>query len=108
MTLGKAKIIEHDMEDWLLQECIDCSLYALHNFSDEQSVAEFIKSELDQKYEPSWHVTVGQSFGAFVGHDIRKCAHFAVGCLFFLIYKSPDPEVPYIEGENNDDESFDE
>lgn len=108
MTLGVAKIIEHDMEDWLLQECIDCAMYALHNFKDEDSVAEFMKKEFDLKNEPSWHVIVGQSFGALVGHEIRKCAYFSVGCLFFLIYKSPEPEVPYIDGNAPEDEEMNE
>lgn len=104
MTYGTAKIIEHDMEDWLLQECVDCAVYALHHFKDEQEVSEFIKSEFDKKYDPSWHVVVGQSFGAYCGHDIRKCAHFAIGCLFFVIFKSPDTEVPYLLGNEEEEE----
>lgn len=98
MTYGTAKIIEHDMEDWLLQECVDCTMYALHKYKDEQEVSEFIKKEFDLKYEPSWHVVVGQSFGSYLGHEIRKCAYFSVGCLYFLIFKSPAPEVAYIDG----------
>ena len=103
-----AKIIERDMEDWLLQECVNCAAYALHNFKDEQEVSEFIKKEFDKKYEPSWHVVVGQSFGSYVGHEIRKCAYFAIGCLFFLIYKSPETEVPYILGNEEEEEAFGE
>lgn len=103
MTYGTAKIIEADMEKWQLQESVDCALYALHNFKDEQSVAEFMKTEFDKKYEPSWNVVVGQSFGAYIGYDIRKCAYFSVGCLFFLIFKSPDTEVPYIQGNEEED-----
>ena len=101
---GTAKIIEADMEPWLLQESVDCAIYALHNFNDEQEVSEFMKNEFDLKYEPSWHVVVGQSFGAYVGHDIRKCAYFSIGCLFFLIFKSPDTEVPYITNEGEEEE----
>ena len=108
MTLGTAKIIEYDMEPWQLQECIDCTMYALHNFKDEETVSEFIKKEFDLKYEPSWHVVVGQSFGALVGHEIRKCAYFSVGCLYFLIFKSPDPEVAYLDGDAKDEEEEEE
>lgn len=107
MTYGTAKIIEADMEKWQLQESIDCAIYALHNFNDEQEVSEFMKKEFDLKYEPSWHVVVGQSFGAYCGHEIRKCAYFSVGCLYFLIFKSPDTEVPYIQG-NEEEEDIEE
>ena len=104
---GIAKIIDHDMEDWLLQECVDCAIYALHNFKNEQDVAEFMKKEFDLKYEPSWHVIVGQSFGAYIGHEVLKCAYFSVGCLFFVIFKSPDTEVAYIEDEEDNKDNRD-
>jgi dynein light chain LC8-type len=101
---GSAHIIENDMEPWQLQECVDCAVYALHKYKDEEEVSEFIKQEFDLKYEPSWHVIVGQSFGAYLGHDIRKCAYFSIGCLFFVIFKSPDTEVPYIHGSEEEEE----
>jgi dynein light chain LC8-type len=104
IAYGKAKIIERDMEDWQLQECVDCATYALHHFKDEQEVSEFMKKEFDKKYEPCWHVIVGQSFGAYLGHDIRKCAYFSIGCLFFVIFKSPDTEVPYIKADEEEDD----
>jgi dynein light chain LC8-type len=107
MAYGTAKIIERDMEDWLLQECVDCAIYALHHFKDEQEVSEFMKKEFDLKYEPSWHVVVGQSFGVYLGHDIRKCAYFSIGCLFFVIFKSPDPEVAYIQGDDEEEDGED-
>ena len=59
-----------------------------------------------EKYEPSWHVVGGQSFGAYLGHDIRKCAYFSIGCLFFIIFKSPDKEVPYIQGDEEEDDEI--
>ena len=90
-----ASLIDVDMEDWMLQECVSCASYALHKFNDEQAVSEFMKNEFDLKYEPSWHVVVGQSFGSSIGYDIRKRAFFSIGNLYFLIYKSPEPEVPY-------------
>ena len=104
MTYGSAKIIEADMEPWQLQECVDCAVYALHHFKDEEEVSEFIKKEFDLKYEPCWHVIVGQSFGAYLGHDIRKCAYFSIGCLYFIIFKSPDTEVPYIHEDEEEEE----
>ena len=103
MTYGSAKIIEADMEPWQLQECVDCAVYALHHFKDEEEVSEFMKKEFDLKYEPCWHVVVGQSFGAYLGHDIRKCAYFSIGCLFFIIFKSPDTEVPYIHDDEEEE-----
>jgi dynein light chain LC8-type len=104
IVYGKAKIIERDMEDWQLQECVDCAIYALHHFKDEEEVATFMKKEFDLKYEPSWHVVVGQSFGAYLGHDIRKCAYFSIGCLFFVIFKSPEPEVAYVHTDEEEDD----
>jgi hypothetical protein len=33
-----------DMEGWQLQECVDCAIYALHYFKEEQEVARFRQS----------------------------------------------------------------
>ncbi|CBZ56379.1 putative dynein light chain [Neospora caninum Liverpool] len=52
-----------------------------------QEVAQMLKEELDAAFEGTWHVIVGQHFGAFVTHEARQMIYFAIGQVNFLIYK---------------------
>lgn len=44
-----------------------------------QQCAELIKTELEKALGPTWHVIVGDHFGAFVAHEVGKCFYFSIG-----------------------------
>lgn len=52
-----------------------------------QEVAQMVKQEFDQKFDGTWHVIVGQHFGAFVTHEAHHMIYFSIGQVSFLIYK---------------------
>lgn len=41
--------------------------------------AELIKTDLEKALGPTWHVVVGDHFGAYVAHEVGKCLYFSVG-----------------------------
>lgn len=52
-----------------------------------QEVAQMVKQEFDQKFDGTWHVIVGQHFGAFVTHEAHHMIYFSIGQVNFLIFK---------------------
>jgi hypothetical protein len=44
-----------------------------------QQCAELIKIELEKTLGPTWHVIVGDHFGAFIAHEVGKCFYFSIG-----------------------------
>ncbi|CEM10982.1 unnamed protein product [Vitrella brassicaformis CCMP3155] len=52
-----------------------------------QEVAEAIKKEFDAHYKGTWHVIVGQHFGAFVTHETHHMICFKMGGVNFLIFR---------------------
>ncbi|PFH31369.1 dynein light chain [Besnoitia besnoiti] len=52
-----------------------------------QEVAQMLKQDFDKKFDGTWHVVVGQHFGAFVTHEAQQMIYFSIGAVNFLIYK---------------------
>eukprot|EP00921_Rhytidocystis_pertsovi_P012699 GHVQ01020633.1.p1 GENE.GHVQ01020633.1~~GHVQ01020633.1.p1 ORF type:complete len:304 (+),score=107.01 GHVQ01020633.1:179-1090(+) len=52
-----------------------------------QEVAKMLKLAFDEKFGGTWHVIVGQHFGAFVTHEAKHMIYFTVGQLSFLVFK---------------------
>jgi len=52
-----------------------------------KEMAEFIKNEMDKKFEGSWHVTVGTSFGSYFSFEDQSVILFWRNHVGFLIFK---------------------
>ena len=52
-----------------------------------QSLSEKIKTGMDKKLGPTWHVCVGTDFGSFVSFEKNSMIIFAIQKYFFLIWK---------------------
>ena len=53
-------------------------------------IAKKVKAHMDQKWEPSWHVFLGKSFGCHAVHEKNRFVYFTFEqCkISFLIYKA--------------------
>ena len=51
-------------------------------------VAESIKKQFDERWEPSWHVFVGRNFGSFSTHETRKFLYFYVEDKAVMLFKA--------------------
>lgn len=54
-------------------DAIEIAQEAIGSYMMEKDMANFIKREFDKKYQPTWHVIIGKSWGALVTHA-TKCA----------------------------------
>ena len=52
-----------------------------------QEIAKTIKTALDEKYSPYWHVILGKSFGCHCTHETRRFVYFYLGKFAFMVYK---------------------
>uniref|UniRef100_A0A8C5GVG9 Dynein light chain n=1 Tax=Gouania willdenowi TaxID=441366 RepID=A0A8C5GVG9_GOUWI len=50
MSDKKAVIKNANMSDEMQQDAVDCAMTAV-----EKDIAAFVKKELDEKYNPTWH-----------------------------------------------------
>lgn len=80
----KMSVMHPDIE----QDCIDCAAEALTRFTEQRSVAQWMKRELDRKYGSVWHVIVGRHFGSFIGHQDRYMAYFFIRDVGFLLWQT--------------------
>ena len=81
------------MPDDMLEDAIQISKSTLdeHEFeSDGVQIAKIVKAHMDQKWEPSWHVFLGKSFGCHAVHEKNRFVYFTFeqSKISFLIYKA--------------------
>ena len=82
-----------DMPDDMLEDAIAVSRQHLdeNEFeADGVKIAETIKKHMDTKWEPSWHVFLGKSFGCHSVHEKNRFVYFTFehNKISFLIYKA--------------------
>ena len=82
-----------DMPDDMLEDAILASKKAVDEFEfepDGVEIAKAVKSYMDEKYEPQWHVFLGNSFGCYSVHEKNRFVYFTFdhNKLSFLIYKA--------------------
>mmetsp|Transcript_6905 Transcript_6905/g.10417 ORF Transcript_6905/g.10417 Transcript_6905/m.10417 type:complete len:103 (-) Transcript_6905:261-569(-) len=81
-----------DMSDDVLKDAIETSRRVLDEYPDFETngldVAEKIKREFDERWEPNWHVVIGRNFGSFVTHETRCFLYFYLGDKAVMIFKA--------------------
>ncbi|OEH75080.1 dynein light chain 1, cytoplasmic [Cyclospora cayetanensis] len=91
-TLYKdAKVmIPPDMPDYMLDYAIAKAKDLLEGSTglDNQAVATALKRDMDEQWQPCWHVTVGQNFASYVVHQKRRFVYFSINKTSFLVYKA--------------------
>eukprot|EP00760_Papus_ankaliazontas_P022719 PhM_4_TR18954/c0_g1_i1/m.8818/K10418/DYNLL; dynein light chain LC8-type len=81
----KSSAMQRDME----QDAVDCASHAFQLYKDQKDIAQFIKREFDNKYNPLWHVIVGRHFASYVAHDVKDHVYFFLGDVGILVWRSP-------------------
>ncbi|KAH7844995.1 hypothetical protein Vadar_033989 [Vaccinium darrowii] len=89
MLEGKAVVRETDMPEALQSHVMELAYRALdlHEVSDFQSIAHFIKQKFDEDYGAAWHCVVGEDFGSCITHLCGSFMFFRVGMMEFLVFK---------------------
>lgn len=81
-----------DMPDDILRDAIEsvrAELDAVDDFEGDggNQVVGNIKRKFDEKWNPSWHVIIGRSYGSFVTHETRKFVSFKIYDKAVMMYK---------------------
>ncbi|RWR86156.1 putative dynein light chain [Cinnamomum micranthum f. kanehirae] len=89
MLEGKAVIRESDMPEMIQSHAMELAYQALdlHEVSDCQSIAQFLKQNFDETYGPAWHCVVGVDFGSCITHLCGSFIFFHVEMMEFLVFK---------------------
>ncbi|CAK9143550.1 unnamed protein product [Ilex paraguariensis] len=89
MLEGKAVVSETDMPEAMQSHVMELAYRALdlHEVSDCQSIAHFIKQNFDEAYGPAWHCVVGKDFGSCITHLHGSFIFFHVEMMEFLVFK---------------------
>ena len=82
-----------DMPDDMLEDAIAVSKKAFEENEFEKNgveIAKIVKEHMDKKWEPSWHVFLGKSFGCYAVHEKNRFVYFTFEAskISFLIYKA--------------------
>ncbi|XP_022766212.1 dynein light chain 1, cytoplasmic-like [Durio zibethinus] len=89
MLEGKAVVRETDMPEEMQSRVMELAYQALdlHEVSDCQSIAHYIKQKFDEAYGTAWHCVVGKDFGSCISHLCGTFIFFHVEKMEFLIFK---------------------
>ncbi|MBA0581493.1 dynein light chain 1, cytoplasmic [Gossypium raimondii] len=89
MLEGRAVVRESDMPMEMQSRVMELAYQALdlHEVSDCQSIARYIKQKFDEAYGTSWHCVVGKDFGCCISHLCGTFIFFHVEIMEFLIFK---------------------
>ncbi|KAM7526397.1 hypothetical protein LguiA_016299 [Lonicera macranthoides] len=98
MLEGKGIVSETDMTEEMQSQVMELAYQALdlHEVSDFQSIAHFIKQDpesyyvlqkFDEAYGPAWHCVVGKEFGSCITHLCGSFIFFRVEMMEFLVFK---------------------
>ena len=85
--MPKITIQSSDMPEEMLESAIELAYEGLKRHNSDVEVAQFIKSRLDQRFDPVWMTVVGKSFGVYVTHQANYFAHFYLGHKAIVIFK---------------------
>ena len=81
-----------DMPDDMLKDAVMTAQKAIEdcaNFeADGLEIAESIKKQFDERWQPFWHVIVGRNFGSFVTHETRMFIYFYLDDKAVMMYKA--------------------
>lgn len=84
----KVVIKRSDMSDDMLREAVELAVGALSRFELERDMANYLKRQFDERFQPTWHCIVGRHFGSFVTHEDHAFVYFYIDKLAVLLFKS--------------------
>ena len=76
------------MPDDMQRKAVELALNALERFKLERDMAQFLKEEFDERFQPTWHCIVGRHFGSFVTHEGLGFIYFYIDKTAILLFRS--------------------
>lgn len=82
------KIQAADMPQEMQRAAVESASQAVKLYSTEKHVAESIKQDFDQMFQPTWHCVVGRNWGSCVTHSKQCYVRMAYRDMTILLYRS--------------------
>lgn len=84
----EVKIQAADMPQEMQRAAVESASQAVKLYSTEKHVAESIKQDFDQMFQPTWHCVVGRNWGSCVTHSKQCYVRMAYRDMTILLYRS--------------------
>ncbi|KAL1429233.1 hypothetical protein MTO96_016562 [Rhipicephalus appendiculatus] len=84
----EVKIQAADMPQEMQRAAVESATQAVKLYSTEKHVAESIKQDFDQMFQPTWHCVVGRNWGSCVTHSKQCYVRMAYRDMTILLYRS--------------------
>ncbi|KAA0196725.1 Dynein light chain cytoplasmic [Fasciolopsis buskii] len=83
-----AKEVKTEMQEDMLEYAVETTRRAFDKYTTESEVAQFIKKEFDNQYNPTWHCIVGKTYGSFISYETGTFLDFVYGEKAILLFKA--------------------
>lgn len=85
---GEIKIQASDMAVDMQRVALNSAAQAIRIYSTEKHIAESIKQDFDQMYNPTWHCIVGRNWGSCVTHSKQCYIRLSYKDMTIMLYRS--------------------
>ena len=83
----KVNLLKSDITDDIKDKAFEMGFEALNKFTAEKEMADYIKTEFDNLFEPDWQVVIGKDFSVAFSFEIENFVFFQIEDIYFLLYK---------------------
>ena len=83
----KAILLKCDITDDIKDKAFEMGFEALKKYTAEKEMADYIKSEFDNLFEPDWQIVIGKDFSVAFSFEIENFVFFQIEDIYFLFYK---------------------
>ena len=83
----KANLLKCDITDDIKDKAFEMGFEALKKYTAEKEMADFMKNEFDNLFEPDWQIVIGKDFSVAFSFEIENFVFFQIEDIYFLFYK---------------------
>ena len=83
----KVNLLKSDITDAIKDKAFEMGFEALNKFTAEKEMADYIKNEFDNSFEPDWQIVIGKDFSVAFSFEIENFVFFQIEDIYFLFYK---------------------
>eukprot|EP01053_Blabericola_migrator_P003246 Blabericola_migrator_1__3245@NODE_1956_length_3501_cov_965_186954_g1247_i0_p5_GENE_NODE_1956_length_3501_cov_965_186954_g1247_i0NODE_1956_length_3501_cov_965_186954_g1247_i0_p5_ORF_typecomplete_len130_score25_90Dynein_light/PF01221_18/1_1e26MCR_D/PF02505_14/1_3OAD_gamma/PF04277_13/0_31_NODE_1956_length_3501_cov_965_186954_g1247_i030033392 len=87
------EVRNQDISDEHLQAAIEAACHAVSTYKTQLEVAEYIKTQFDEKFGPKWHCVVGRHFASHVSYEPHHYVYLKIGREVVLLFKTGGPSA---------------
>jgi dynein light chain LC8-type len=83
-TINELRIQAADMPLHMQKAAVQSTSHAIKLYTTEKHIAESIKQDFDQLFQPTWHCIVGRNWGSCVTHSKASGSNYLKSTFLLL------------------------